>query len=147
MEHRLYYSLTKTQNRLHQYVKQVLKKRGIQASPAQLGILFLLKEKNNSSMTYISNELELDNAAITRSIDKLEKLGLVKRVVNSKDRREFGIELTKAGLSEIEKSVVVIKEINQLIESKFPKDKFTIFKEVLHQLNAILNQELEKYNQ
>ena len=146
MEQRLYYSLTKTQHRLHQYVKQILKKRSIQASPAQLGILFLLKEKNNSSMTYISNELELDNAAITRSIDKLETMGLVKRVVNSKDRREFSIELTKAGLSEIEKSVVVIKEINQLIESKFPKEKFTIFKEVLHQLNAILNEELEKYN-
>lgn len=142
MEQRLYYSLAKTQNSLKQYVKKVLNERGILSSPAQLGILFLLKEKNNSSMSYISNALELDNSAITRSIDRLEKLGYVRRIMNSNDRREYAIEITDEGLLQIQKAQKIIKEINSFIESKIDKERLTVFKEVLDELNTIVRKEL-----
>ncbi len=144
MEQRLYYSLTKTQSKMQQYVKQILGKRGIRASAAQLGILFLLKEKNNLSMSYISNELELDNSAITRSIDRLEKFGFVKRVINNNDRREFSIEITELGLHEIQIAQKVIKEMNNFIESKIKKERLVAFKEILDELNGILREELQK---
>ncbi|MDH7554043.1 MAG: MarR family transcriptional regulator [Spirochaetota bacterium] len=144
MEKRLYYSLTRTQNSLHQYVKHILQKKGLKASPAQLAIMFLLYEKNNISMSYISNELELDNSAITRSIDRLEKYGFVKRVINSNDRREFAIEITESGMSEIQKAQKVIKEINNFIESKIKKERLAAFKEILDELNGILREELQK---
>jgi len=144
MEKRLYYSLTRTQNSLHQYVKHILQKKGLKASPAQLAIMFLLYEKNNISMSYISNELELDNSAITRSIDRLEKYGFVKRVINSNDRREFAIEITESGMSEIQKAQKVIKEINNFIESKIKKERLAAFKEILDELNSILREELQK---
>ncbi|MCX8125309.1 MAG: MarR family transcriptional regulator [Spirochaetes bacterium] len=142
MEQRLYYSLAKTQNSLKQYVKKVLNDKGIQASVAQLGILFLLKEKNNSSMSYISNELELDNSAITRSIDRLEKLGYVKRVINSNDRREYTIEITESGLMEIQKAQKVIKQINEFIESKISTKRIELFKEILDELHYLLRKEI-----
>lgn len=144
MEQRLYYSLAKTQNSLKQYVKKVLNERGILPSPAQLGILFLLKEKNNSSMSYISNALELDNSAITRSIDRLEKLGYARRIANSSDRREYSIEITEEGLHEIKKAQEIIKEINNFIESKIKKERLIVFKEVLDELNTIVRKELQK---
>mgnify|MGYP000926881301 FL=1 len=144
MEKRLYYSLTRTQNSLHQYVKHILQKKRLKASPAQLAIMFLLYEKNNISMSYISNELELDNSAITRSIDRLEKYGFVKRVINSNDRREFAIEITESGMSEIQKAQKVIKEINNFIESKIKKERLAAFKEILDELNSILREELQK---
>jgi len=144
MEKRLYYSLTRTQNSLHQYVKHILQKKRLKASPAQLAIMFLLHEKNNVSMSYISNELELDNSAITRSIDRLEKYGFVKRVINSNDRREFAIEITESGMSEIQKAQKVIKEINNFIESKIKKERLAAFKEILDELNGILREELQK---
>lgn len=100
MEHRLYFQITKTQNKFRQFIKHAEEKRGIQIFPAQLGILILLKEHNNISMFLISSEMDLDNAAITRSIEKLEKLGFVRRAVNSSDRRQFAIEITKKGLEE-----------------------------------------------
>jgi len=144
MEQRLYYSLARTQNSLHQYVKHILQKKRLKASPAQLAIMFLLHEKNNVSMSYISNELELDNSAITRSIDRLEKFGFVKRVTNNTDRREFSIEITELGLSEIQKAQKVIKEINNFIESKIKKERLAAFKEILDELNGILREELQK---
>ncbi len=144
MEQRLYYGLAKTQNSLKQYIKKVLNERGILSSPAQLGILFLLKEDNNSTMSYISNVLELDNSAITRSIDRLEKLGYVRRIMNSNDRREYAIELTDEGLLEIQKAQKIIKEINSFIENKIKKERLTVFKEVLDELNTIVRQELQK---
>ncbi|MEJ5360768.1 MAG: MarR family transcriptional regulator [Spirochaetota bacterium] len=144
MEQRLYYSLNKTQNSLHQYVKHILQKKGLKASPAQLGIMFLLQEKNNLSMSYISNVLELDNSAITRSIDRLEKFGFVKRLINNNDRREFSIEITERGLLEIQKAQKVIKEINNFIESKIKKERLVAFKEILDELNGILRKELQK---
>jgi len=144
MEKRLYYSLTRTQNSLHQYVKHILQKKGLKASPAQLAIMFLLHEKNNVSMSYISNELELDNSAITRSIDRLEKYGFVKRVINNNDRRAFAIEITESGMSEIQKAQKVIKEINNFIESKIKKERLAAFKEILDELNSILREELQK---
>ncbi|HOJ29465.1 MAG TPA: MarR family transcriptional regulator [Spirochaetota bacterium] len=144
MEKRLYYSLTRTQNSLHQYVKHILQKKRLKASPAQLAIMFLLNEKNNVSMSYISKVLELDNSAITRSIDRLEKFGFVKRVTNNTDRREFSIEITELGLSEIQKAQKVIKEINNFIESKIKKERLAAFKEILDELNSILREELQK---
>jgi len=144
MEQRLYYSLARTQNSLHQYVKHILQKKRLKASPAQLAIMFLLHEKNNVSMSYISNELELDNSAITRSIDRLEKYGFVKRVINNNDRRAFAIEITESGMSEIQKAQKVIKEINNFIESKIKKERLAAFKEILDELNSILREELQK---
>lgn len=144
MEHRLYYSLAKTQNSLHQYIKHILHKKGLKASPAQLAIMFLLQGKNNVSMSYISNVLELDNSAITRSIDRLEKFGFVKRVLNNNDRREFSIEITEQGLSEIQKAQKAIKEINLFIESKIKKERLVVFKEILDDLNSLLREELQK---
>lgn len=142
MEQRLYYSLAKTQNNFRHFFKQVARTRGITASPAQLGILFLLKEKNNSTMSYISNELELDNSAITRSIDRLEKMGFARRTINDKDRREFSIEITSEGLSEIEKARAIIREINASLENKIGKERLELFKEILTELNNIFQSEL-----
>lgn len=137
MEHRLYYQLSKTQTRLRQYIKRIASSRGIKASPAQLGILFLLKENTNPSMSSISNEMDLDNSAITRSIDKLEKLEFVRRVVNSNDRREFAIEITEMGLEEIAKASVMIKELNEWLEKKIGKKKIAILNEILHELEKV----------
>lgn len=142
MEHRLYYQISKTQNKFRQFIKRSAEKRGIQASPAQLGILFLLKENKNLSMSNISNELDLDNSAITRSIDKLEKLGFARRAVNCNDRREYTIEITKEGLAETEKAGAMIKEMNERLEKIMTNKKLESLKELLVELEKVLNFEI-----
>lgn len=139
MEYRLYYQLSKTQNKFRQFIKRTAAERGILASPAQLGILFLLKDNNNSSMSFISNEMDLDNSAITRSIDKLEKLGFVRRTVNSNDRREYAIEITKKGLKEKAKASALIKEVNEWLEKKISKKKLNILNKILCELEEVMN--------
>ncbi len=139
MEQRLYYQLSKTQNTFRKFIKRTAVSHGIKASPTQLGILFLLKEYNNSSMSFISKELDLDNSAITRCIDNLENLGFVRRTVNSTDRRAFAIEITKEGLEETEKARVMIETINKQLEKKINRNWLTSLHDALKKLEEMLN--------
>ncbi|MCX7680245.1 MAG: MarR family transcriptional regulator [Spirochaetes bacterium] len=139
MNYRLYYQICKTQNKFRQFIKQQSAKYGIKASPSQMGILFLLKENNYSSMSYISTALDLDNAAITRSIDKLEKLGFVKRQVNYSDRREFTIEITNDGLKETQKASAMAKDINEWLIKRLGIKKITILNDILKEIETILH--------
>ncbi|HON16321.1 MAG TPA: MarR family transcriptional regulator, partial [Spirochaetota bacterium] len=76
------------------YLKRKFLDAGLKTSPGQLGVLFILKKDGLCSMSYLSNLLEADNSSITRTVDRLEKSGLAKRVLNEKDRREFHVEIT-----------------------------------------------------
>ena len=53
-------------------------------------------------MSILANRLGLDSSTLTRNIQKLESLGLVKRTVDSYDRRIQRVLLTKNGVSLVE---------------------------------------------
>ena len=59
-------------------------------------------------------------------------------LINDKDRREFSIEITHTGLSEIEKAGALIQELNASLERKMGKEKLAALKEILSDLNEII---------
>ncbi len=145
MPDRLLFMLSKVQTRLTAHMKGELKKAGVALSPGQIGILLVLsaaqtkkksadKKKLNRnsqvSMGSISQTLDIDNAAITRLVDKLEKQGLVERHINLDDRRQMLISITEQG----RESAVVIKKVakaaNQKIKKGFTEQEVDIFKRV-----------------
>lgn len=119
MENRIYYLLTKTENVMSVYIKQQFQKAGLIVTPAQLGLLFLLKGRDGRTMTELSRELGTDNSGVTRTVDRMEKTGLVERN-NSGDRREYRITITKAGMDEIKNARKIIDAINLKIADEFP---------------------------
>lgn len=64
---------------------------------SDFGVLEILLHKGPTPINEIGKKLMLTSGAITASIDRLEKRGLVERVFCTKDRRARIVHLTKAG--------------------------------------------------
>jgi DNA-binding MarR family transcriptional regulator len=130
---RLIYLITRAQHNLMTHLKHELNAKGNTITPAQAGILFLLR-KNDHTMTALSRILSIDNSAITGLVDRLEKSGLAKRTTNPDDRRTFLIRITEKGKHEIDRAYVTIKRVNDEIKSGFSKGEIETFKKVLNSL-------------
>ena len=117
---RFIYSLFIAQSAVKNHVIAELKRAGIKVTLAQSGVLFLLEEADGRKMNELSAGLRIDNSTTTGLVDRLEKLKLVKRLPNPKDRRSMTIFLTTKGADESQKAKVVIKRINEAIRSEMP---------------------------
>jgi len=137
VDNRLFFLISKTENSVTVYVKQQLSKAGLKVSPGQLGILFLLKNRNRQTMSELSTELETDNSAITRAVDRLEKAGFVERQMNVNDRREIYILITESGIAETENVKKVIASFNKKVEKEFTTEELDAFKNSLLKLNTM----------
>lgn len=136
---RLIYQVFMAQQKLRTYLKDALAMEGVRVTPAQAGILFLLKKKNGQSMTELSQFLSIDNSTITGLVDRLEKSGFASRNASTSDRRMFRIFITPQGIEESNKAKTTIKRVNEEIKSGFSREDIEIFK-------RILNSFLEKFN-
>jgi len=137
LDNRIFFLISKTENTMTVYIKQQFAREGLKVTPVQLGILFLLKAKNLQSMTGLSQKLGIDNSAVTRSIDRLEKNGLVERINSANDRREYKITITGEGISETERSGKVIAAVNKKIEREFSPKELEEFKKTMLRMNSL----------
>ena len=64
------------------------------------------------SMSGLANKLGLDTSTLTRNIQKLEKMGLVRREKDKKDRRIFVAYLTDKGRRRVEKIEESLLDLN-----------------------------------
>jgi DNA-binding MarR family transcriptional regulator len=134
MDDRIFYHLSRAENRLKTYMKNTFRENNINISPAQIGILFLLMKNNSQSMSELSRVLEIDNSAITRLVDNLEKMKLVKRDLNPGDRRQFLIFLTEEGEKEINRAKKIVREANEKIKEGIPESELAVFLKVIDHL-------------
>ncbi len=121
MSERFLFIMSKIHNKITSHIKKELKKEGLVLSPGQMGILLALDREGQTTMGELSGLLDIDNAAITRLVDKLEKLGLVERKINLEDRRQMLIFITDEGTA----NASVVKTVAQSANSKI-KEGFTI---------------------
>jgi len=77
-------------------------------------VLILIEKQNNCTQQFISDTLQVDKVTMVKTIDGLAKKDFVKRVQNTKDRREYFIELTPKGKKILPKIHKAIKELNQV---------------------------------
>lgn len=134
-EDRLIYLVFMAQNRLQNLLKNALAAEGVRVTPAQSGILFLLKQKDGLTMTEMGRALGIDNATITGLIDRLERNGFVRRSRSASDRRALNIAITPEGVEEVNRAKVVVKRVNESIKTGFSAGEIEAFKQML--LNII----------
>jgi DNA-binding MarR family transcriptional regulator len=127
---RLIFMLSKVQHRLGSYLKKEIKNRGVELSPGQIGILFVLDRERQTTMGNLSQTLEIDNAAITRLVDKLEKKALVERSINPDNRRQILITITTKGLNRAAVVKKIAKAANSKIKEGFTEEEINIYKRV-----------------
>ncbi len=66
-------------------------------SPSQWMLLMALGEKDHQGQTELGKMVNLDNATITRSLDKLQEMNLIVRTQDQGDRRAQIVSLTNKG--------------------------------------------------
>ena len=100
-----------------------LQENGINITPEQFLVLDILWEKQSLSQQNIADIIQKDKNSVTKIIDSLEKKQLVRRVVDTKDRRINKIELTDEAIA-LEKITtdVAINFMNDTIKGIDNKD-------------------------
>lgn len=66
-------------------------------STVEISILSIIERKPDVILKEIAVTLGIPASTLTNAIDRLEKRGLLNRVISKRDRRSFGLELTKNG--------------------------------------------------
>ncbi len=66
-------------------------------TPSQWMLLMAIGEKDNQGQTELGKMVNLDNATITRSLDKLQSMNLIIRTPDKDDRRAQKVSLTSKG--------------------------------------------------
>lgn len=66
-------------------------------SPLDLHIIAFIQAKPDVILKEIRDYLDIPNSTLTGMIDRLEKRGLIERIISSRDRRSYGLKLTEAG--------------------------------------------------
>ena len=127
---RLIYLMARAQHRLRAFMKKKFSDQGLNITPVQTGILFLL-QKDALTMTELSQVLSIDNSAVTGLVDRLEKAGLAERQMNANDRRAFLVRITDQGTKEINRAHKIVKHVNEKIKDGFTDKEVETFKKVL----------------
>src|SRR5512139_2091288 len=130
-EDRLIYLVSMAQNRLQGRLKNALAAEGVRVTPAQSGILFLLKAKDGRTMTELGRALAIDNATITGLVDRLERDGFVRRIRSASDRRALNVSLTPEGVEEVDRAKAIVKRVNESIKAGFSPGEIEAFKKIL----------------
>lgn len=100
--------------------KNHINKFGLSASES--GILYILGAGDVVNQLTLGHEIGIDKASIVKIIDKLEKLKLVKRDVDSSDRRSRLISLTTKGKNLLDKIKIVRTELEEQVFASFRKE-------------------------
>jgi DNA-binding MarR family transcriptional regulator len=106
----------------------------------QWSVLYHLWKEDGKSQQELCNATFRDKPSITRLIDNLEKLGLVKRVPDEKDRRINKVYLTRQALKLQEETMQLAEEtLNEALEG-VPAEHIELAKQVLQKVYDNLNQ-------
>ena len=105
--------------------------RGINLTIEQWSVLYHLWRKEGLSQQELCNATFRDKPSITRLVDNLERLNLVKRVASDNDRRINLIYLTKQGQKLEEQTMMMAEEtLNEALKG-VPVEQIDVCKQVL----------------
>ncbi|HEX2536051.1 MAG TPA: MarR family transcriptional regulator [Chitinophagaceae bacterium] len=114
---------------------------GINLTIEQWSVLYHLWKEDGKSQQELCNATFRDKPSITRLIDNLEKLNLVKRVPSESDRRINLVYLTKQAQKLQEQTMELAEEtLNEALEGVSP-EHINLCKEVLQKVYDNLNQQ------
>jgi DNA-binding MarR family transcriptional regulator len=115
-------------------LQKKLNASGLNLTIEQWSVLYHLWKEDGKSQQELCNATFRDKPSITRLVDNLEKLNLVKRVADEKDRRINKVFLTKAAQKLEEQTMLLANEtLNEALEG-VPPEHIDLCKEVLQKV-------------
>jgi DNA-binding MarR family transcriptional regulator len=107
---------------------------GLNLTIEQWSVLYQLWKEDGSSQQDLCLRTFRDKPSITRLVDNLEKLQLVKRVPSESDRRINLVFLTKQGLKMEEQTMQLAEQTLNEALTGIPTDNINLCKEILQQV-------------
>ena len=107
---------------------------GLNLTIEQWSVLYQLWKQDGSSQQELCERTFRDKPSITRLVDNLEKLQLVKRVASESDRRINLVFLTKQGIKMEEQSMSLAEQTLNEALTGIPSDNINLCKEILQQV-------------
>ena len=92
-------------------------------SPEQWSLVFRTVESKGLTQKELSDSTYKDQANITRSIDRLEKKSLLKRVPNHNDRRIINIFPTEDAINLVDTRIPISSEFNSFLTKDFSEEE------------------------
>lgn len=107
---------------------------GLNLTIEQWSVLYHLWKQDGLSQQELCNSTFRDKPSITRLVDNLEKLQLVKRIASDSDRRINLINLTRQGAKLQEQTLLLAEEtLNEALEG-ISEENINLCKEILQQV-------------
>ena len=92
-------------------------------SPEQWSLVFRTVHSKGLTQKELSDSTYKDQANITRSIDRLEKKSLLKRVPNHNDRRIINIFPTEDAINLVDTIIPISSEFNSFLTKDFSEEE------------------------
>ena len=107
--------------------EQMLKDYGVEINSAQGRIMFALWKKDGVAINELSQKTQLKKSTLTSMLDRLEKMGYVKRQRCKKDRRKILIKRTDKDKNLEGKYVELSEEMTKLYYKGFSESEIDRF--------------------
>ncbi len=111
-------------------------------TPGQYGVLACLWKDETLTPKEIANILRVENSTISGVLDRMQKRGLIDRILNPNNRRSISVRATKEGLALKEPVQKKIEELNDLVLRNFSQQER---EEILSLLGRIGHLHLEEH--
>ena len=98
---------------------RMLKEYEIEINPAQGRIMFVLWQEDGIPIRELAQKTALEKSTLTAMLDRLERMGYVRRVHSATDRRQILVERTELDRSWQDIYVKVSQEMSELFYQGF----------------------------
>lgn len=114
--------------------ERILKKHDVEINSAQGRIMFALWQKDGVSINELAKKTQLKKSTLTSMLDRLERMGYVRRQRSKKDRRKILIKRTEKDRTMEKKYVEVSEEMTRLFYKGFSKSEIDRFEKDLERI-------------
>ncbi|MGI6498644.1 MAG: MarR family winged helix-turn-helix transcriptional regulator [Oscillospiraceae bacterium] len=126
------YLLTTAQHAVFQQMTERLSEHDI--TPGQYAILNCLWTHQSVNPKEIAKILCLETSTISGVMDRMQKKGIIDRLVSTEDRRCVQVMLTEKGRNLEEPVLHVVEEVNKEVMSGFTPEEQALLKDCLRRI-------------
>jgi len=90
--------------------------------------------------TQLGPNMGMESTSLSRSLNKLEDIGVIERKPDPEDKRKSIIHLTESGLKSREIAKNVVLEFNNNVFSKCESSEINTFFNVLKKINKVIDE-------
>lgn len=114
--------------------ERIIKKHDMEINSAQGRIMFALWQKDGVSINELAKKTQLKKSTLTSMLDRLERMGYIRRQRSKKDRRKILIKRTEKDRTMEKKYVEVSEEMTRLFYKGFSKSEIDRFEKDLERI-------------